>query len=133
MSEKLEMVKCHHKGCGHEWEPRVKRPKKCPVCQNPLWKSASPKKAKAAPTPTAVSEAVVPTPLTTVTSGKDIQSSDVSGVEPVTSYGQESETTLTPIYERVEVPPDADPDTVVQRLQREAEERLRRLADQPID
>ena len=57
MTDKLEVVKCHHAGCGHEWEPRVKRPKKCPVCQNPLWKSANPKKRKP-PTPKVVEATV---------------------------------------------------------------------------
>jgi uncharacterized OB-fold protein len=115
MSDKLEVQKCHH--CGHEWEPRVKKPKKCPQCQNPLWKSENPKKPKVktrpvvevAPTPIAVSEEAPPTPPTTDTNTEDIQPA-VSGV--------------------VEPPPEPEP--LVSRLQREAEERMRRLVNQPI-
>jgi hypothetical protein len=138
MSNKLEMVKCHHAGCGHEWEPRVKNPKRCPQCQNPLWKSARPKKLKAEQTSTIASVGVLPTPPTTDTTTADDPLA-VPGVEAYkagndmfvgrTALSIEPVETLEPIYQRVEV----EPESAVQRLQREAEERLRRLADQPID
>lgn len=38
----MEPKTCHH--CGNEWEPRKANPKKCPQCQNPLWRSSRPKK-----------------------------------------------------------------------------------------
>lgn len=110
--DKPEERKCHH--CGHEWEPRVKNPKKCPTCQNPLWRSPNPKKRKvstapidvvAEPTPTAPSEAAVPTPPTTDTNTAE---SDAAGA-------------------------DVPVETPIQRARREADERLRRLADAPID
>jgi hypothetical protein len=105
-SDCIKRKKCHH--CGHEWEPRVKNPKKCPQCQNPLWVSPRPKvKRKAAvPTPIAVSEGAALTPLTTDTSTEEVQSAVSGAVEP---------------------------ENPVSRLQREADERLRRLADAPID
>ena len=74
----------------------------CPIC-------------RADPTPTAPSEEALPTPPITATSTEAVQP-DVSGVE---------EEKLEPIYTRVEV---AEPENAVQRLQREADERLRRLA-----
>jgi predicted Zn-ribbon and HTH transcriptional regulator len=142
-TDKIEVKRCHH--CGHEWEPRVKHPKKCPQCQNPLWVSPRPKVKKGsqwicrncgrnmiarsglcpicrnAQTSTEASEEAAPMPPTTATSTA-ADHSDVSGV------GEEQ---LEPIYTRVEV--DLEPESTVQRLQREADERLRRLADQPID
>jgi DNA-directed RNA polymerase subunit RPC12/RpoP len=122
MTDKLELMKCHH--CGHEWEPRVKRPKKCPQCQNPLWVSPRPKRKAHAPMPTVPSEAAAPAPPTTDTNTGEAA---VSGVGEPASEPVE---TLEPIYTRVEV---GESETAVQRLQREAEERLRRLADAPID
>jgi hypothetical protein len=112
-----ELIKCHH--CGHEWEPRVKQPKKCPQCQNPLWKSDRPKKrnvvmgvdtAGEGTTSITSSEEVAPMPPTTDTSTEEVQS-DASGV----------------------VEPEVETEPLVLRLQREAEERLRRLADAPVD
>lgn len=38
----VEPKHCHH--CGHDWTPRKANPKKCPQCQNSLWKSAKPKR-----------------------------------------------------------------------------------------
>jgi hypothetical protein len=121
-TDKLETQKCHH--CGHEWEPRVKKPKKCPQCQNPLWVSPRPKRQKNVSqtsvkrqdvtTPIAASEEAVPIPPTTDTNGEG-DLSDVFGVEPLPE------------------PEPTPPESPVTRLQREAEERLRRLADQPID
>lgn len=128
MTDKLEQQKCHH--CGHEWEPRVKRPKKCPQCQNPLWVSPRPKKRKAAPTSIAASEAPAPTPPTTDTSTED-GPSDASGVDDSLEKLAENLGPLQPIYSRVEIDPDPEP--LTKRLQREAEERLRRLADAPVD
>ena len=37
-------MKCPHANCGYEWTPRKENPKKCPNCQNPLWRSDKPKK-----------------------------------------------------------------------------------------
>ena len=37
---------CHH--CDYEWTPRKENPKKCPQCQNSLWRSAKPKKPRTA-------------------------------------------------------------------------------------
>lgn len=36
------MKTCHH--CGYEWTPRKAEPRKCPQCQNSLWRSPRPKK-----------------------------------------------------------------------------------------
>ena len=37
----MEPKTCHH--CGNEWTPRKANPKKCPQCQNSLWRSSRPK------------------------------------------------------------------------------------------
>lgn len=42
----MEPKTCPHKTCGHTWTPRKAEPKKCPQCQNPLWTSPRPKKAR---------------------------------------------------------------------------------------
>lgn len=111
--DKVELIKCHH--CGHEWEPRVKQPKKCPQCCNSLWKSPSPKKLKVPKAPVDVLAArtsIIPseenpaTLPTTATSGQE-SPVDVSGVDVV--------------------------ETPLQRARREADERLRRLAHDSTD
>ena len=132
-SDKPEVKRCHH--CGHEWEPRVKNPKKCPQCQNPLWVSPRPKMKRkppthpveeAAPTPTEASEAAAPTLPTTDTSGEadlpDASGADMHALRPLTAEVVNSESFGEP-----------EPETPLQRARREAEERLRRLADAPID
>lgn len=118
-AEAPKRLKCPHKNCGHEWEPRKKRPVKCPRCQNPLWTSPNPKTrkpptaraAEAEPTPTAPSEAQAPTPPTYDMSSVEFRH-DVAGAEPK---------------------PEPEPETPIQRARREADERLRRLADAPVD
>lgn len=42
----MEPRTCPHATCGHTWTPRKENPKKCPQCQNPLWRSSSPKKQR---------------------------------------------------------------------------------------
>jgi hypothetical protein len=42
----MEPKTCPHPTCGHEWTPRKANPKKCPQCQNPLWRSPRPKKQR---------------------------------------------------------------------------------------
>jgi len=32
---KISKVKC--KKCGHKWVPKIKNPKRCPVCKNKWW------------------------------------------------------------------------------------------------
>lgn len=39
----MEPRTCPHPTCGHAWTPRKAEPKKCPQCQNPLWRSSRPK------------------------------------------------------------------------------------------
>lgn len=40
----MEPRTCPHPTCGHIWTPRKAEPKKCPQCQNPMWRSTRPKK-----------------------------------------------------------------------------------------
>lgn len=42
----MEPRTCPHLTCGHTWTPRKANPKKCPQCQNPLWRSSRPKMPK---------------------------------------------------------------------------------------
>jgi hypothetical protein len=42
----MEPKTCPHATCGYTWTPRKADPKKCPQCQNSLWRSPRPKKAK---------------------------------------------------------------------------------------
>lgn len=42
----MEPRTCPHSTCGHTWTPRKAEPKKCPQCQNPLWRSSRPKKQR---------------------------------------------------------------------------------------
>lgn len=42
----MEPRTCPHSTCGHTWTPRKADPKKCPQCQNPLWRSPRPKRQK---------------------------------------------------------------------------------------
>lgn len=119
----METITCHHKGCGHTWTPRVKKPKRCPQCQNPLWKSEKPKrklspkienhhgieKISTAPSETA---AVVPQEPITVTLDSH---GDVSGV--VVSI---------PAKGHYEVPAEMEYDPIKAARER-AEELLRRL------
>ena len=114
-TDKQEMVKCHHRGCGHEWLPRVKKPVKCPQCHAPLWKSAYPKKRKAASPPAPdVDYAAVET---------SIELSEETPAEPPIIDTSMPESDVSGVV--VETP--------IQRARREAEERLRRLADEPIE
>lgn len=40
----MEPKTCPHPTCGHIWTSRKANPKKCPQCQNPMWRSSRPKK-----------------------------------------------------------------------------------------
>ena len=108
--ESPKRLKCPHKNCGHEWEPRKKRPVKCPRCQNPLWTSPNPKMKKAR-TPRAAEVEQMPT-----------APSEAAALTLPTTDTSTAETDATGAVE-----------TPIQRARREADERLRRLADAPVD
>lgn len=42
----MEPITCPHSTCGYTWTPRKANPKKCPQCQNSLWRSPMPKRAR---------------------------------------------------------------------------------------
>lgn len=35
--QKVTLLVCVCQKCGHNWLPKVERPKKCPFCSNPNW------------------------------------------------------------------------------------------------
>jgi hypothetical protein len=55
----MDAKNCHH--CGYDWIPRKADPKKCPQCQNSLWKS--PRGKRKGVTPVVQVEAQVESPV----------------------------------------------------------------------